>query len=494
MTPYNISVVKPDDEEPSYNALQLQPSPFAFGHQTGPSPYVDAHIASSGRAGSYPHISTSGFVNNPFLSHSHFTHPIPTPNQSLTHMQSGDTMEPDETHRYPRVDGTIFTAGQQPVHQSPHTYHAWSAPSNFASMNASPNLMSGSPISQGTSPLTPDTPLSTVEASSTVSSLPSPGSQGSNEVYYLAASPDNQPSTLATPTELQDFHVGNVYSRHSGSETQLSVPQTVPGSPYPPYEYPGAASGLIHPLTLTRRHSHTALTRPQSNPLSAGHAPYTVHPQSPARIAGRNNPFTQVELIARLEYRFENWFLPGPLVPQTTYLPQTASDRRRYVDGFPLQAPIYFKRTASQGSPEIGITLVECVTQRFKSLEGCDDELLETCGPSISIRLNWVGYKRSWSRQIPTKNFKVPPGPITRKNLAKNIAKTVQRFIDDHISVLMEPGADSRWAVGPGRIVFSDLVLLSIHHVSKGSWQANLCLNQPLEQILSRSSLIPHSS
>lgn len=41
----------------------------------------------------------------------------------------------------------------------------------------------------------------------------------------------------------------------------------------------------------------------------------------------------------------------------------------------------------------------------------------------------WPGYA-PWSRQIPTRDFRSPPGPITRSKLAKNVAKTIQRFID----------------------------------------------------------------
>ena len=40
----------------------------------------------------------------------------------------------------------------------------------------------------------------------------------------------------------------------------------------------------------------------------------------------------------------------------------------------------------------------------------------------------WPGYA-PWSKQIPTRDFRTPPQPITRSKLAKNVAKTVQRFI-----------------------------------------------------------------
>lgn len=41
----------------------------------------------------------------------------------------------------------------------------------------------------------------------------------------------------------------------------------------------------------------------------------------------------------------------------------------------------------------------------------------------------WPGYQ-PWSRQIPTKDFRSPPGPITRAKLAKNVAKCVERFLE----------------------------------------------------------------
>jgi hypothetical protein len=47
---------------------------------------------------------------------------------------------------------------------------------------------------------------------------------------------------------------------------------------------------------------------------------------------------------------------------------------------------------------------------------------------SSHIIFQWPGY-RQWSRQIPTKDFRSPPGPITIAKLAKNVAKCVQRFM-----------------------------------------------------------------
>lgn len=46
--------------------------------------------------------------------------------------------------------------------------------------------------------------------------------------------------------------------------------------------------------------------------------------------------------------------------------------------------------------------------------------------------------------------------------------------------VRMEEDADPRWRVGkgPGRIGLNDLVLVSMHHVSMGSWQPQLRLRK----------------
>lgn len=44
----------------------------------------------------------------------------------------------------------------------------------------------------------------------------------------------------------------------------------------------------------------------------------------------------------------------------------------------------------------------------------------------------------------------------------------------------MENGADRRWRVGllPDRIRVEDLVLVSLHHVTKGGWQPHLRLSR----------------
>ncbi|KAF8159624.1 hypothetical protein B0H34DRAFT_796852 [Crassisporium funariophilum] len=167
----------------------------------------------------------------------------------------------------------------------------------------------------------------------------------------------------------------------------------------------------------------------------------------------------------------------GPFVPQLMYRPHTTSDRKRYVEEVLLEAPIYFY---TEHSGRCGISLQDALHSRTKNLVDRDQTVFEGRGPSVSIRLEWPGY-RQWSRQIPTKDFRSPPGPITIAKLAKNVAKCVLRFIQDRKAHPMEDESDQRWRIGdgPNDIKLDDLVLVSIHHVSLGSWQPHLRLRRP---------------
>ncbi|KAF9048219.1 hypothetical protein BDZ89DRAFT_1089137 [Hymenopellis radicata] len=161
------------------------------------------------------------------------------------------------------------------------------------------------------------------------------------------------------------------------------------------------------------------------------------------------------------------------------YKPHTSSDRRRYVEEVTMDEPIVFH---VEHPSEVGIPLVDAMHMRVKRLVG-RMRPFSKAGRLLSITnfFQWPGY-RPWSRQIPTKDFRSPPGPITRAKLAKNVAKCVQRFIAERQSIAMEDDGDPRWRVGSsqGTIRVEDLVLVSLHHVSMGSWQPHLRLRRQL--------------
>ncbi|KAI0044756.1 hypothetical protein FA95DRAFT_1561869 [Auriscalpium vulgare] len=166
----------------------------------------------------------------------------------------------------------------------------------------------------------------------------------------------------------------------------------------------------------------------------------------------------------------------GPMVPQTRYKPHASSDQRRYREEVALDESIHF---FMQEPEEHGISLADALNDRFARLAGCDEPMFIDRGPSISVRINWPGYQ-PWSRQIPTRDFRNPPEPITRAKLAKNVAKSVQRFIQEHKNRAMEEEGEEEWMIGPQKIDLFDLVLIRLDHVSKGSWQAQLQLARPL--------------
>ncbi|KAG1869526.1 hypothetical protein F4604DRAFT_888023 [Suillus subluteus] len=174
-------------------------------------------------------------------------------------------------------------------------------------------------------------------------------------------------------------------------------------------------------------------------------------------------------------------------IPQTIYQPYTEADRVRYIEKADLKEPIIF-RTAHPD--QWGIALEDALKTNMKDLLDKYDNMFENCGPSVSIRLQWPGY-RAWTRQIPTMDFKSPKGPITRAKLAKNIANCVKRFIEEKEKERMEMEADRRWKVGTRYIRMEDLILVSLHHIAKGSWQPQLRLRTPLSEIQLRRLQAP---
>ncbi|KAF7430533.1 hypothetical protein PC9H_006241 [Pleurotus ostreatus] len=235
----------------------------------------------------------------------------------------------------------------------------------------------------------------------------------------------------------------------------------------------------------TQPYGLPVIPQPPTPPLASPQTPYgSSGPNSPHHSSSPFPPSQQsADDRERYSHREQIQFfkeahsLPsahdwGAMVPQQMYRPHTNSDRRRYVEDVKLEGPMYFYMEHGV----CGISLSDALHSRVRKLRGRDETVFEGRGPSVSIRLEWPGY-RQWSRQIPTKDFRSPPGPITRAKLAKNVAKCVKRFIEDRQNETLEDEADERWRVGSAptsRIKFEDLVLVSIHHVSMGSWQPQL--------------------
>ncbi|KIL00745.1 hypothetical protein PAXRUDRAFT_598813 [Paxillus rubicundulus Ve08.2h10] len=169
-------------------------------------------------------------------------------------------------------------------------------------------------------------------------------------------------------------------------------------------------------------------------------------------------------------------------VPQKLYKPPT----QRYIEGVTLSPPIIF---LTEGPSEWGIPLVDALNGELRRLLGKDDLVLEDCGPSVSIRIDWPGYS-SFKRYIPSRNFRKKKGPITKGRLAKNLATTTHQFIQKMSGKAMEDGADAKWKVGSLHIKVEDLILVSLHHVSQGSWQPQFRMRQMMPNQITHHQLL----
>ncbi|KIJ61274.1 hypothetical protein HYDPIDRAFT_97134 [Hydnomerulius pinastri MD-312] len=165
-------------------------------------------------------------------------------------------------------------------------------------------------------------------------------------------------------------------------------------------------------------------------------------------------------------------------IPQSVYRPYSDDHWLRYVREVQLKEPIFFY---SSQPVEWGVSLEDALKARPEYLKDKDERMFIGCGPSVSIRLQWPGY-HPWAKQISTMEFKTPKQPITKAKLAKNIANCVRHFIEIEKQA-MDADVNRRWRVGKRNIKVEDLMLVSLHHVSKGSWQPQLRLRRPLLEL-----------
>jgi len=113
-------------------------------------------------------------------------------------------------------------------------------------------------------------------------------------------------------------------------------------------------------------------------------------------------------------------------VPQRLYRPFTEADKERYLERVSLSAPIVF---VTKEPLEWGISLEDVRNGKTQHLVDKNDLVLQDCGPSVSIRINWPGYS-PFKRQISSRNWRKMKGPITKAKLAQSVAKTTGRFIE----------------------------------------------------------------
>ncbi|KAG1869525.1 hypothetical protein F4604DRAFT_887944 [Suillus subluteus] len=171
-------------------------------------------------------------------------------------------------------------------------------------------------------------------------------------------------------------------------------------------------------------------------------------------------------------------------VPQRLYQPRGKTELEKYVHTANLSSPILFY---AEKPSELGVALEEILKNNSRRLGDRDDLVFEGGGRTISVRIEWPGYRR-WNCQLPTRDYRKTPGPITKAKLAKNLATCIRRFIQKMANQPMsEADSDPMWMISPHHIKFEDLVLVSLDHVSQGSWQPRLRLRQQMRGGSSRT-------
>ncbi|KIK80097.1 hypothetical protein PAXRUDRAFT_159591, partial [Paxillus rubicundulus Ve08.2h10] len=165
---------------------------------------------------------------------------------------------------------------------------------------------------------------------------------------------------------------------------------------------------------------------------------------------------------------------PRRFVPQTIYQPHSQGDKERYVALATLNPPIIFR---AHDSLEWGVPLQTLLAkQAIRLLQG-NEPAFSSIGPSVSIRMQWPGYQ-PYHKSISTKDYSSTRRPINISKLAKLVAKRIQLFMEIMSKRPMEIGSDQQWRVGPHHITLDDLILVSLHHISRGSWQPQIRLRR----------------
>ncbi|OJA10615.1 hypothetical protein AZE42_05706 [Rhizopogon vesiculosus] len=123
---------------------------------------------------------------------------------------------------------------------------------------------------------------------------------------------------------------------------------------------------------------------------------------------------------------------------------------------------------------ETGIPLHQLLERQSVLLQGRHERISDMSGDTASIRIEWPGYP-SFTKQIASKDWKKKRSPNTREKLATKVADAVCTFFQKHANTSCDP-PNSIWRIGPNGIRIEDLVLVSLHRVSQGSWQPKLCL------------------
>ncbi|KAG1750050.1 hypothetical protein EDD22DRAFT_916690 [Suillus occidentalis] len=134
-----------------------------------------------------------------------------------------------------------------------------------------------------------------------------------------------------------------------------------------------------------------------------------------------------------------------------------STEREKYVNTAKLSPPIMFY---AEKPSELGIALEDILKKNSRRLSDRDDLVFEGGSRSISLRIE--------------KTIARHQAPLLKKNLQKTLLPGIRRFIQKTHRGNMEADPNPMWRISADGIKFEDIILVSLNHVSQGSWQPQL--------------------
>ncbi|KAL4068551.1 hypothetical protein V8B97DRAFT_2008831 [Scleroderma yunnanense] len=289
---------------------------------------------------------------------------------------------------------------------------------------------------------------------------------------------------IAQSSQIGGLFPGYMYSPRAGSPHNRSVGASM-NIAQDASAYTGARCGPLH-----------SPCSPEQVCAMSAHGHSTVRPyiytsigtnitalQAEREILPRNDPTFRAEgSISAPSFGSGTFPLPsrvpsdprnipgrGPQIPQERYSIMAAKNL------FNRQDPIVFNLKDSTAQ---GIPISDALQGGGRHLEGAKDPIITLEKTSISLRILWPGYP-SWSKALPTKTWGKHRAALTRAHLAKRVAEQIKKFYNERCNDHVTDPDGKLWKIGSGEIQLDDLVLVSLRHVSQGSWQPALCLRNP---------------
>lgn len=194
-----------------------------------------------------------------------------------------------------------------------------------------------------------------------------------------------------------------------------------------------------------------------------------------------------------VEKEFENFpftlnisfYIRARFMPQSTYRSNSRADHNRYIKDANLQPTIVFY---SKDLENIGIALRDVLSSKAR-IEGLlanpNEFVLHHGPPSASIRLQVPGYtsKKKQKCQICIRTRGKHTSFLTTTRLLRLVTNAIDKILrnlaleqQDFQRIAHLP---FQWTIGnkPGQISIENLYIVSLHNVSKGTWQPQVYLD-----------------